>query len=236
SPNEHVFDYTKFYDLAFFYRPEIKNVLMLGGGGYTIPKYLAADYPAVLVDVVELDPGMTAVAEKYFGFAKNERTKIYHEDARTFLNRANSAENESANKYDAIFWDTFTSEYNIPFHLTTVESARRAHDLLSDDGITVMNIISSADGKKGGVFKGIYAAFHEVFPHIRIFFANYPNVAAARQNIILVASKSELSNGGAADEKISKLLSHEFKQPVTMDVGAFRDSFAPVEYHALLMR
>ncbi|MCL1941344.1 MAG: fused MFS/spermidine synthase [Synergistaceae bacterium] len=232
SPNEHVFDYTKFYDLAFFYRPEIKNVLMLGGGGYTIPKYLAANYPAVLVDVVELDPGMTAVAEKHFGFAKNERTKIYHEDARTFLNRAGSSEN----KYDAIFWDTFTSEYNIPFHLTTVESARRAHDLLSDGGITVMNIISSAEGKRGGIFKGIYAAFHEVFPHIRIFLASQPHSAAARQNIILVASKSELSNDGPANEKIKKFLSHEFKQPVTMDVGAFTDSFAPVEYHALIMR
>jgi predicted membrane-bound spermidine synthase len=165
APNDYVFDYIKFYDLAFHYRPDIQNVLMLGGGGYTIPKNLAAYHPDVSVDVVELDPGMTRVAEEYFEFKKNEKTRVFHEDARTFMNRVS----KTNNKYDAIFWDTFNSEYNIPFHLTTVESAQRAYDMLSDDGITIMNVISAADGEQGGVFKGIYAAFSVVFPHIRIF-------------------------------------------------------------------
>lgn len=232
APNDYVFDYIKFYDLAFFYRPEIKNVLMLGGGGYTVPKNLAAYHPDVLVDVVELDPGMTAAAEKYFEFVKNEKTRIFHEDARTFLNRTS----KTNNKYDAIFWDTFNSEYNIPFHLTTVESAKCAYDMLSDDGISIMNVISAADGKSGGVFKGIYAAFTEVFPHIRLFLATYPNDVISRQNVVLVASKSELSNDGEAEEKIRKLLSHELTQTLKMDISAFTDAFAPVEYYSLLMR
>jgi spermidine synthase len=231
-PNDLVFDYTKFYDLAFFYRPEIKNVLMLGGGGYSIPKYLAAYFPEVTVDVVELDPGMTSAAEKYFEFVRNEKTRIYHEDARTFINRLS----KSSEKYDAVFWDTFTSEYNIPFHLTTIESAERVHEMLSDDGITVMNIISAVEGSQGGVFRGIYAAFSKVFPHIRLFLATYPNNVNTRQNVLIVASKSELSNDGVIDEKIRKLLSNELKEPVTMDISAFTDAFAPVEYHALMMR
>ena len=232
SPNELVFDYTKFYDLAFYYRPEIKNVLMLGGGGYTIPKYLSAFFPQVAVDVVELDPGMTSAAEKYFGFVKNDNTRVFHEDARTFINRVSKTQD----KYDAVFWDTFTSEYNIPFHLTTVESARRVYDMLPDDGITIMNIISAADGKSGGVFKGIYASFSEVFPHIKIFLATYPNDVISRQNVVLVASKSELSNEGTEDVKISRLLPHELTKPITRDIKAFTDSFAPVEYYALMMR
>ncbi|MCL2768336.1 MAG: fused MFS/spermidine synthase, partial [Synergistaceae bacterium] len=225
-PNELVFEYTKFYDLAFFYRNEIRNVLMLGGGGYSVPKYLAANFPEVSVDVVELDPGMTAAAKEHFGFIQNEKTRIFHEDARTFINRAD----EMTGKYDAIFWDIFTSEYNIPFHLTTVESALRAYSLLSDNGVTVMNIISAVEGKSGGVFQGMYAAFSKVFPHVRIFLANYPNNTNVRQNVILVASKSELSNDGIVDEKIRNLLPHELKQPVNMSVSAFTDSFAPVEY------
>jgi spermidine synthase len=232
SPNELVFDYTKFYDLAFYYRTEIKNVLMLGGGGYSVPKHLAANYPLVSVDVVELDPGMTAAAQKYFEFVVNEKTRVYHEDARTFLNRTSKTEE----KYDAIFWDTFSSEYNIPFHLTTVESAKHAYELLPDDGIMIMNVISAVEGNKGGVFRGIYAAFSGVFPHVRVFLANHPNDAAERQNVMLIASKSELSNDGETNEKIKKLLSHELLQPVTMDISAFKDSFAPVEYHALKMR
>ena len=232
APNEHVFDYTKFYDLAFFYRQGIKNVLMLGGGGYTIPKYLAAYYPEISVDVVELDPGITAAAEKYFEFVRNDKTRVFHEDARTFINRAA----KTATKYDAVFWDVFTSEYNIPFHLATKESASRAYELLSDDGITVMNIISSVEGKSGGVFRGIYAAFSEVFPHVKVFLATYPNAPTIRQNAVLVASKSELISKIEPDEKIKNFLSHELKQPVTMDIAAFTDAFAPVEYYSLLMR
>jgi spermidine synthase len=230
APNDHVFDYTKFYDLAFFYRPELKNVLMLGGGGYTVPKYLAAYFPEVLVDVVELDPGMTKAAEKHFEFVKNENTRIFHEDARTYLNRAD----KTKDKYDAIFLDVFSSEYNIPFHLTTIESAKLVYDLLADDGIAIMNIISAAEGRKGGIFKGIYAGYSEIFPHLRVFLASYPNDPITRQNVVLVASKSELINDEATDVKISNLLSHEYKHPVTMDVKAFTDSYAPVEYYALM--
>jgi len=230
APNDHVFDYTKFYDLAFFYRPEIKNVLMLGGGGYTIPKYLAAYFPKVLVDVVELDPGMTKAAEKYFEFVKNENTRIFHEDARTFLNRAV----KTKDIYDAIFLDIFSSEYNIPFHLTTVESIKHVYDMLADDGIAIMNVISAADGSKGGVFKGIYAGYSEIFPHTRVFFATYPNDTVIRQNVVLIASKTELINNETTDSNIRYLLSHEFKKPITKDIKAFTDSYAPVEYYALM--
>lgn len=229
APNDHVFDYTKFYDLAFFYRPKISRALMLGGGGYSIPKYIMANFPEVEVDVVELDPGMTEVAKQYFEFTPNEKIRIFHEDARTFINR------EIDRKYDAVFWDVFTSEYNIPFHLTTVQAAQRVYSSLSDDGISVMNIISAADGKNGGVFKGIYAAFAEVFPYTRFFLASNPQDTTIRQNIVLIASKTPLEDI-APTEKIQALLANEWKLPITHDVQAFRDEFAPVEYHALLMR
>jgi spermidine synthase len=111
-----------------------------------------------------------------------------------------------------------------------------AYDLLSDDGVTVMNIISAVEGKSGGVFRGIYAAFSEVFPHTRVFLATYPHASTVRQNVMLVASKNELSNDKTAGENHKRLLSHELKQPVTMDISAFRDSFAPVEYYSILMR
>jgi len=98
-----------------------------------------------------------------------------------------------------------------------------------------MNIISAADGKSGGVFKGIYAAFTKVFPHIKLFLSTHPNDVITRQNVVLVASKSELSNEGEAEEKIKKLLSNELTKSITQDIGAFTDAFAPVEYYALLM-
>jgi len=42
NPSELVSAYTKFYDLAFYYKPDAQNILMLGGGGYCVPRHLLA--------------------------------------------------------------------------------------------------------------------------------------------------------------------------------------------------
>ena len=234
NPSELVSEYTKFYDLAFHYKPDTKRVLMLGGGGYSVPKYILENHKEVSLDVVELDPGITDVARKYFALQDDPKLQIFHEDARTFLNRAGS---EKIEPYDAIFMDTFNSAIVIPFQLTTVEAGSRLRKLLKPDGVLVVNIISSVYGPKSGVFHGIYKAFSQSFGTMMIFPANAPDpkYAAALQNIMLVAGDS-VPEALASGDKISALLSHQWLEPFSPDpvVPAFTDSFAPVERYALI--
>ena len=231
-PSELVSEYTKFYDLAFHYKPDIKKVLMLGGGGYSVPKYLLEYHKGVSVDVVELDPGITEAAKEYFNLKEDPYLRIFHEDARIFLNRNHE-------KYDAIFMDTFNSDVVIPFQMTTVETAERLRALLNPDGVLVVNIISSLYGHKSGVFHGIYKAFSHSFPTMMIFPVNAPDkkYAYALQNMILVAMGDNVSTiSPTPDAKYSKLLSHQWLDPFVPDpsVPAFTDSFAPVERYALV--
>ena len=234
NPSELVSEYTKFYELAFHYKPDVKRVLMLGGGGYSVPKYILENHKEVSVDVVELDPGVTEAARKYFALEDSPKLQIFHEDARTFLNRAG---NEKIEPYDAIFMDTFNSAIVIPFQLTTVEAGSRLRALLKPDGVLVVNIISSVYGPKSGVFHGIYKAFSQSFGTMMIFPANAPDpkYAAALQNIMLVAGDS-VPEALASGDKIAGLLSHQWLEPFAPDpvVPAFTDSFAPVERYALI--
>jgi spermidine synthase len=238
KPDELVSDYTKFYDLAFHYRPQAKKILMLGGGGYCVPRHLLATRD-VAVDVVEIDPGITAVAREFF-FLRDEgnpKISIRHEDARVFLNRE-AGRRKGA--YDAIFADVFGSWYSIPFHLTTVEAARAMSDLLAEDGVLVSNVISSLRGPGSGVLGGIYAALSQVFPKVLIFPASLPQPAFAesRQNLMLVAFKSEKTLAAAAaavpGSEAARLLSHLWTRPFNSDARAFTDAFAPVEHYALI--
>ena len=48
--NELVFDYTKFYDLMFNANIEINNTLLIGGAGYSYPKYYISHYPNKTMD------------------------------------------------------------------------------------------------------------------------------------------------------------------------------------------
>ncbi|MDR2614858.1 MAG: fused MFS/spermidine synthase, partial [Candidatus Accumulibacter sp.] len=238
KPDELASDYTRFYDLAFHYRPEAKKILMLGGGGYCVPRHLLATRN-VSVDVVELDPGITAVAREFF-FLRDEgnpNISIRHEDARIFVNR--EAERRKG-AYDAIFADVFGSWYSIPFHLTTVEAARAMSALLDEDGILISNVISSLRGPGSGVLGGIHAALSEVFPKVLIFPASHPQPAYAesRQNLMLVAFKSEKTFAAAAaahpGSETARLLSHLWTAPFNSGARAFTDAFAPVEHYALI--
>lgn len=236
NPSELVSEYTKFYDLAFHYKPDTKKVLMLGGGGYCIPRYLLSERPDVSIDVVELDPGVTEAARKYFELKDNDNLRIFHEDARTFLNRS---EHGRVEQYDAIFMDTFNSWTSIPFQMTTVETAECLRKFLKPDGVLIVNIIASMYGPKSGVFHGIYKAFSNSFSTMMIFPASAPDpkYAYALQNIILVGMGNTASTvSPIPDAKFAGLLSHQWLEPFVPDhnVPAFTDSFAPVERYTLL--
>jgi spermidine synthase len=229
-PNDLYSDYTKFYDLAFHYKRDVKKVLMLGGGGYCVPKHIGATRPGVEVDVVELDPGITEVAREYFALSDRQGQRIFHEDARSFLNR--EAGSREA-KYDAIFEDVFGSSYSIPFHMTTSECMKNIRALLPDDGVFVVNIISSLDGE---LFSGIYSSIASAFPTVMIFPATYPNSMATRQNIMIVALASgEVPNLPPEGDYMASLLAHRWPNRFEPKIAAFTDAFAPVEKYSLVM-
>jgi spermidine synthase len=227
-PDDLYSDYTKFYDLAFHYKPDIKNVLMLGGGGYCVPKHIAATRPDVGVDVVELDPGITDAARKYFGMSDRPGQRIFHEDARMFVNRE-SAGGEA--KYDAVFEDVFGSSYNIPFHMTTSECMKKIRAMMSDDGVFVVNIISSIDGE---LFSGIYSSVASAFPTVMIYPATYPNSSRVRQNIMIVAlANANEPYRAPENDYFASLMAHRWTNRFEPKIAEFTDAFAPVEKYSL---
>src|SRR3989304_3838704 len=71
TPDRIVFAYTGYFELPFLVNPNITNVLFIGGGGFTGPKAFLEHYANVLVDVTEIDPEVTRVAEQYFNVDPN---------------------------------------------------------------------------------------------------------------------------------------------------------------------
>jgi spermidine synthase len=229
SPSELYSDYTKFYDLAFHYKPDVSLVLMLGGGGYCVPKHITATRPGVSVDIVELDPGITDIARRYFSLTDRPGQTIYHEDARIFLNREAAL---AEKKYDAIFEDVFGSSYSIPFHMTTEECMSKARELLAPGGVFIVNIISSIDHN---LFSGIYSSIAASFPVVMIYPATYPNDESRRQNIMIVALASEAPEAEPEPESgyMASLLAHKWTRPFSPKIAAFTDAFAPVEKYTI---
>ena len=221
--------YLRYVDLAFFFRPEIRNVAVIGGGGYCLPKYLLATRPEVDVDVIEIDPGVTAVAREFFELKDDPRLRIFHEDARRFLRRT---KNETK-KYDFLFGDAFNSYYGIPFHLLTKECLEEIASRLSDDGIYMVNIIASAEGPKHKLFLAFYRTLSEVFPRIDVFLIAGPQHGEIVQNMVFVGFKGnrELPDPSAAPVELQPLFHQRWVKEVPQTVPPLLDELAPVEWY-----
>lgn len=176
-------DYLKYYDLFDYYKTDTKNVLMIGGAAYTYPIYYLNKYQDKNIDVVEIDPKMTQLAQEHFGLdIGDQRLRIYHEDGRRYLN-------STTNKYDCILIDAFKG-LNAPFQLTTQEALESAKKDLNENGIVITNIVSSLKGDKSNFIKHEYATYKKVFKNVKIFQAqkgifNDDEI----QNLILIGYK-----------------------------------------------
>lgn len=223
--NDLVFNYTKFYRLFGYFVPNPTNVLMIGGCAYTYPRDFIKNYPNAKMDVVEIDPGMTAIARKYFGLNDEKNLAIYHQDARIYLN-------ENKKKYDVIFGDAFNSASAIPFQLTTKEAVAKEYDALNDGGVIMVNIISSIEGEKGKFARAEYATYKKIFPQVFLFAVQDIKDGSKTQNIMLVALKSErISKWESPNKEFSGFLSQVWKKPIADDTPVLTDDFAPVEYY-----
>jgi len=226
NPDELLFPYTKFYDLAGYFNPGFKKTLMIGGAGYSYPKYFLDKYPDATMDVAEIDPQMTEIAKSMFDLKDNSRLNIYHLDGRIFLN-------SSPGNYDAIFGDAFTSAINIPYNLTTKEAVEKMFDVLNDKGVVVVNIISSVEGDKSGFLQAEYATFKSVFPQVYVFPVQYKDDSTKVQNVMLVAWKSNKQADWRSDDKtMSDYLSHRIDFH-NSDKLVLTDEYAPVENFAI---
>jgi spermidine synthase len=224
--------YSQMYLLDSLFKPEINNALTLGGGAYLAPRNFLKRHPDALMTVVEIDPAVTEVAKKYFNLPDDPRLKIIHQDGRIFLN-------QNQEQFDIVYGDAFASYYSIPFQLTTYEAMEKLANGITDEGVLMLNVISSLEGEKSLFLQAQYKTLQQFFNDIRVFPANYsdPEKSNEIQNIILIASKKPLPSSEElnlrANENQKQLLKQEwFNSIITNeDIPILTDEFAPVDQY-----
>lgn len=202
--------------LAFWYNREIarvildkrpQRVLVLGGGAFTLPQYLADKLPDSQIDVVEIDPELETISEKYFGFTHPDNVQLIFEDARTFVNRAHEP-------YDVVVVDVY-GNMTIPFSLTTKEYGKGLARQVKPDGVVLANLIA---GNEGGacerVFGVIDAAYRQELPYA--LYATERGVAAARANFVVAYSRQPQPTEG-------------MRTLTPLGVTPLTDNYAPTE-------
>ncbi|OIK28569.1 spermidine synthase [Streptomyces malaysiense] len=154
------------------------DVLHLGGGALTLPRYVAATRPGSRQEVVEADRGLLDLVAEYLPLPKGAGVTVHAADARAWLR---TAPDDAA---DVLIADVFGGS-RVPAHLTTLGYAREAERVLRPGGTYLANL---ADAAPFAFLRSQLATFATVFEELAL--VAEPGVLRGRRfgNAVLIAS------------------------------------------------
>jgi spermidine synthase len=182
DPDVLVFNYTKMLLGALYLNPDPKRILIVGLGGGTLPTTLKKISPEAQIDCVEIDPAVTRVAARFFGFSAQAGVHVIMEDGRVFVKRAQRG-NE---KYDLIILEAFDHVY-IPEHMLTREYLREVKNLLAENGVLAANTfsVSRLYDSESATYFDVFGAYYNLKMNNRVVLARnggIPEMQEIRRN------------------------------------------------------
>lgn len=187
--NELLFAYLDLFRLMFdenyLQTRTIKDVLLIGGGGFQFPKYFLS-HQTGNIDVVEINSILYGISKKYF-FLKEviqqydpqqTRFHCYFEDGRYYLDR-------NLKKYDVILSDVFLGE-NLVLSLHSIEAIKKIKNSLNPNGMYMTNVIGSLVGKYSQNLKDIVLTLKQCFQYVYVFKAMENIEHEQNQNFVVI--------------------------------------------------
>ncbi|MEZ5280195.1 MAG: fused MFS/spermidine synthase [Acidimicrobiales bacterium] len=192
------------------------RALHIGGGGFTMPRYIEAVRPGSHSLVLEIDPYLVDVARDELGLVTSDSLEVRVGDARLAADELETA------AYDVVIGDAFAS-VSVPWHLTTREFVSDIARALDTDGIYAMNVI---DGGSSDFARAELATLADVFEHVAII-VPADGVPDWPVNQILVASHAPIGEI-VIDPQHGRLLGDV--ESYIGDADVLTDDFAPVDW------
>jgi spermidine synthase len=177
------------------------DVVHLGGGALTLPRYVAVTRPGSRQRVVELDERLTELVRAHLPLPRGARVRVRADDARAGLAALPPA------SADVVLTDVFAGA-RTPAHLTTVEFQREVRRVLRPGGVCAANV---ADGPPLAFARSQVATLRAVFTDVALLAE--PGTLRGRRfgNLVAVASDAALpvaalTRRGAGDPMPSRVV------------------------------
>jgi spermidine synthase len=218
NPERLLFPYQRYFLVYQAWLDKVDSFLALGVGTGTALRTIRRQHPAAEITGVDLDPVVLQSAVKYFDCPQDDESRLIAMHGRAFLS-------SDDRKYDLIFHDTYDSQ-SIPHSMRTLECFSEIRDLLTDDGVLILNVIGARSGPESKPFRALYKTLLHVFTDVWVL----PTAAYswAEQNIVLIARNSVnnwMEPSDHSDPDIRQLLGRLYRKPIPVhDVEAYLDS------------
>jgi spermidine synthase len=134
------------------------NLLVIGGGGYTFPRWVETLLPDVNVEVVEIDPGVTEIAHRKLGLRRDTKIRTINMDGRQYV-----SEKAPKGHYQLVVQDA-VNDLSVPYHLLTKEYNEAVKSLLTPDGAYLLTLIDPLG--TGKLWRAAAHTMRETFPNV----------------------------------------------------------------------
>jgi spermidine synthase len=203
DPTHLEFDYIRrlghVVDLAAPPRRPLR-VLHLGGGAFTLARYVAATRPRSGQQVVELDGALVQFVRRELPLDRSWRVRVRAGDARDVVGRLPGA-------FDLVVLDVFAGA-RTPAHLASTQFLQAVADVMAPAATYAANL---TDGGALAFARGQVATVQAVFPHACL--VADPAVLRGRRfgNLLLVGGRTplpvdQLTARAAGDRSSGRLL------------------------------
>lgn len=132
------------------------DILHLGGGALTLPRYVAATRPGTTQRVVEKDAALTDLVRRVLPLPRGAHVRVRAADARAAVEATADA------RFDLVVADVYSAA-RIPASLGTVEAATQIARVLRPHGWYATNL---ADGRDLAYTRSQVATLKQVFPDL----------------------------------------------------------------------
>ena len=173
------------FDYAQWMAPALErssNVVFVGGGGFTLPRYLADVRPGSRSRVLEVDEQLVDLARSRLGLGDVPGMRIRIGDARLTLR------DEPRKSADLIVGDAFGGRV-VPWHLTTREFLADVRNVLRPGGVYAMNLI---DGERQRFGRAETATFLDSFADVAVVGRGERGEEPGGGNVVLFGSDRRL--------------------------------------------
>jgi MFS family permease len=221
NPRFLAFRYTRWIGdaIAALGRPHAPlDVAFVGGGGFTLPRWLLATRPGSHAHVFEVDPELVEFDRRRLGLRTSPDLQVTTGDARVAMQRQPSA------SVSVVVGDAF-SGLTVPWQLMTTQWLEEVRRVLRPNGVYMLNMI---DLRPLALLRAEAATLLRSFADVRMITEAASDGGPAGGNEVLLASNGPLpppkpAAFGAATYQTSTV------EQLAAGATVLRDDYAPVD-------
>ena len=166
------------------------HVVVMGGGGFSLPKYLTTHMKDATVDAIEIDPKIVSLAREHFFLdeaqaAASSELRVIEDDAWKVL------QNAKASSINVLVNEVFAGRKSLG-PLGTAAGAQVVKEKLADGGVYLADVRCPLEGRRAALLSQVANVFAQEFAHVA-YVPEWPDTPKTPGNNLLIATDADIT-------------------------------------------